>query len=733
MINEAARILKKYYGYESFRRGQEKVIESILEGKDTVAIMPTGAGKSICFQVPALLFEGVTLVISPLISLMKDQVDALNATGIASAYINSSLSNAEAGDVVYRASQGEYKLIYVAPERLETESFYRLVSDLKISLIAIDEAHCVSQWGHDFRPSYRNISRFIDSLEIRPIVAAFTATATEEVKEDIISLLRLKDCNAFSTGFNRDNLYFSVVRGENKRDFILEYIQNNKSESGIIYGATRKEVENIYEFLKKKGVSVGIYHAGLKDEERTSNQEAFIYDDIKVIVATNAFGMGIDKSNVRYVIHNNMPKNMEAYYQEAGRAGRDGERSECILLFGAQDVILQKYLIEQNLVNEERKAFEYKRLQKMVDYCHTPKCIRKYILEYFGEEDVPESCGNCSVCNDDRELVDITLEAQKIFSCIFRMKERFGGGLVAEVLRGSKNKKIIELGFDKLSTYNIMKEYTIQEIKDIINVLIADDFLMLTEGQFPTVRLKNKAVAVLKQNEKVYQRIRKKKEKAAPDKTLFEALRVLRKEISEREKVPPYIIFADTTLKELSEYMPLSNNDMLKIKGVGETKLKKYGEVFLDRIRKYAEENNIIISKVSTEENAELASDSIIGDSDKVERYDEQVENEENGSEKTASHVITLMLYEQGKTIEEIKKERGLNRTTVEDHIIRCAAEGYSVNLDRMIPKELEALILDKINEIGAEKLKPLKDALPKEVEYSAIKAVIAKHKLMAV
>ncbi|GLC30432.1 DNA helicase RecQ [Clostridium omnivorum] len=708
MIENAKAVLKKYFGYDNFRAGQEKVIESILNNRDTLAIMPTGAGKSICFQVPALLFEGVTLVISPLISLMKDQVDTLNELEVPATYINSSLSNIEVEERIFNAAQGDFKLIYVAPERLESQAFCSLVKTLNISLVAIDEAHCVSQWGHDFRPSYRQIASFIKALDTRPVVTAFTATATEEVKYDIIRLLQLNCPAVFTTGFDRENLTFSVIRGENKREYILQYLQENKAETGIIYGATRKEVESTYEWLKDKGFSVGKYHAGLSDEERVNNQEAFLYDDIKIMVATNAFGMGIDKSNVRYVIHYNMPKNMEAYYQEAGRAGRDGEPSECILLFGAQDVLLQKYLIEQNMMNEERKRFEYKRLQNVVDYCHTPKCLRKYILEYFGEENVKENCGNCSTCNDDRELVDITIDAQKIFSCILRMKERYGTTLIAEVLRGSKNKKIYELGFDELSTYGIMKNYTVQEIKDLINVLIADEYLIMTEGQFPMVRLRQKAIDVLKLKEQVFQKVRKKKQKTVTQDSLFEELRALRKEISEREKVPPYIIFADSTLKELSQYMPSSLEDMLNIKGIGEAKLAKYGEVFLEAVNKYKERKSIVIDTESEQKS-------------KVAKGKKE--------EATPSHIISLDLYRQGKSIEDIAKERNVTNLTIQNHIIQCSVEGHEVDLDRLIPKEHEKLILDKIKEIGAAKLKPLKEALPEEVDYAAIKAVIAKYK----
>ncbi|MCB2307482.1 DNA helicase RecQ [Clostridium estertheticum] len=716
MLREAQEKLKKYYGYDNFRKGQEDVIDSILNGKDTFAVMPTGAGKSVCYQIPALMLEGVTLVISPLISLMKDQVDTLNSIGIAATYINSSLSINEVNERIDKVASGEFKLLYVAPERLESDFFCNMLNRLKISLLAVDEAHCVSQWGHDFRPSYAAISSLIDKLSERPIIAAFTATATKGVRIDVIRLLKLREPDVYVTGFNRENLSFTVIRGENKRDFVLKYIEDNKDKVGIIYTATRKETNNLYELLHKKGYNVGKYHAGLNDEERKQNQEKFLYDDINIIIATNAFGMGIDKSNVRYVIHYNLTKSMEAYYQEAGRGGRDGEPSECILLFSAADVLLQKFFIEQSTVSPQRKVNEYKKLQAMVDYSHTTRCLRKFILEYFGEENVQDKCDNCSTCNDESELVDITIEAQKIFSCILRMKERYGTSLIADVLRGSKNKKVLELGFDKLSTYGIIKQYTVKEIRDLINVLTAEEYLSLADGQFPVVHLKERAVLVLKNKEKVYQKVDKKKAKVVKDTGLFEILRTLRKEISEREKVPPYIVFADSALREMSEYFPVNEKEMLNIKGVGESKLNKYGEEFIQIIKKYMQENNI---EIKTE---------ILYNEDDGDKTESAIERDPNNEDKVPSYIITYNMYKDGKSIEEIISERKLKSLTVQEHIFKCAAEGFDVNLDDFIPQNQEALILEVIERIGASKLRPIKEELPEEIDYLAIKATIFKY-----
>lgn len=587
MLHKAQEVLQKYFGYESFREGQKKIIESLLAGHDTIGIMPTGGGKSICYQVPAMLFDGVTIVISPLISLMKDQVDVLVNMGIAATQINSSLDYSEVRERLRMAARGEYKLLYIAPERLESETFQNLIRNVPISFVAVDEAHCVSQWGHDFRPSYLEIARFLRTLPERPIVAALTATATPEVTADIKRQLSLEDERLFITGFGRDNLILSVRKGENRRGFIQAYLKANRQHAGIIYAATRKDVDALHADLAKRGFSVTKYHAGLSEEERAANQEAFLFDDVRTMVATNAFGMGIDKSNVRYVIHYNMPKNLEAYYQEAGRAGRDGEPSECILLYQPQDIQTQSFFIEQNQLTDERKEHEYKKLYAMVDYCRTPRCLQQYIVQYFGETEAP-ACGRCHNCTDETELTDITLEAQKIFSCVKRMRERFGAALVAQVLKGSKNKKVTQFRFDQLPTYGLMKEYKEKEIADLIQLLIAEGYLQMTESQYPTVKLGERALPVLKGEERVVQKISLRPVALAEDDELFEQLRALRKEISQSEGVPPYVIFHDSTLKEMSSLCPTDKQAMLKIKGVGEAKFDKYGHLFLECLQNYA-------------------------------------------------------------------------------------------------------------------------------------------------
>lgn len=710
MLNKAQELLKKFYGYDEFRPGQKNMIESLLAGKDTLAIMPTGAGKSICFQLPALLFPGISIVVSPLISLMKDQVDSLLNQGIPATYINSSLSAAEVSRRVYDIGEKRYKLIYVAPERLSTDYFQAILAKTEISMIAIDEAHCLSQWGHDFRPSYKAIYPFINALPKRPIIGAFTATATPEVKTDIVTLLGLYQPNVHVSGFDRPNLSFSVLRGENKQKFILNYIKEHAEQSGIIYAATRKEVDALYQLLCHKGYNAGHYHAGLADEERTRGQDDFLYDRLQVMVATNAFGMGIDKSNVRYVIHHNMPRSMEAYYQEAGRSGRDGEPGECILLFNSQDTMLQKFLIDKSVENLERKQHELGKLQSMVDYCHTPDCLRKYIVGYFGETDTPENCGNCLNCNDESELVDITVDAQKVFSCVYRLHERFGITMIAEVLKGSKNKKVLQFGFDKQSTYGLFSSRSLSDIKALIQRLAATQYLTLTESEFPVLNLTAAAYDVLKGNSNVWQKVVKvHKEEKSLDADLFEHLRKLRRQLAESEQIPPYQIFADSTLRDMCEKLPATLNAMQEVKGIGEVKLKKYGQIFLDKLRE--------IAPVSLKETA---------DAPPVKQPTKQRES----TDKIPTHLITLDYYRQGLTLSEIAQTRNLTAMTIETHIFKACQENIAVDLDRLIPLEAETTIIETIKRLGASPLKPLKEALPPEITYTNIRAVIYKYNL---
>lgn len=576
-------VLKKYYGYDRFRRNQEEIITSIFERKDTFCIMPTGGGKSVCYQVPAILLKGLTIVISPLISLMKDQVDTLNSNGIPAVYLNSTVSYSNQELIMKEIRQGVYKLVYVAPERLDSNQFINFLQQLPIEFIAIDEAHCISQWGHDFRPSYRKIGALIEQLSPRPVIAAFTATATKEVAKDIKRGLALQSPLSFVSGYERENLAFSVVKTGNKRKYLLEFIKRYHEESGIIYTATRKDVESLQLYLAKNGIQAVTYHAGMAERVRNDHQEKFIYDDEKIIIATNAFGMGIDKSNVRFVIHYQLPKSMEAYYQEAGRAGRDGENSECIVFYTSKDVQTQKFLIEQSQSDEERKSHEYGKLQMMVDFCHTTKCLQSFIVAYFGDT-LDQECGRCSNCLSDFEEIDVTIEAQKIFSCVVRMKERFGVTLIAQVLKGSQNKRIKQLRLTELSTYGIMNKKTEKEIGELIQLFIAEGYLGLKSGQYPTVKMTEKAADALKNGKKILQKLKPVKKEAVVHSELFEHLRQLRRDIAEQEKLPPYIIFSDVTLREMCQYYPKTKSEMLQVKGVGEVKYEKYGQIFLKEI-----------------------------------------------------------------------------------------------------------------------------------------------------
>lgn len=609
------KVLKDVFGYDTFREGQEGLIDSTLAGRDVLGIMPTGAGKSICFQVPALLFQGITIVVSPLISLMKDQVAALNAAGVHAAFINSSLTEGQYRKAMEFAARGRYKIIYAAPERLMTDSFLALVNQVEISMVAVDEAHCISQWGQDFRPSYLKIAEFIQVLPKRPVIAAYTATATRAVKEDILCILGLQNPFVAVTGYDRKNLCFAVEKPKDKIQALLDYLDKNREKSGIIYCNTRKNVEEIHRRLIQEGYPAVRYHAGLSDEEKKQNQEDFIYDRMPVMVATNAFGMGIDKSNVRFVLHFNMPKDIESYYQEAGRAGRDGEPGECVLYYAGQDVKTNEFLINQQMENEEfdREDMElirernFERLRKMTFYCFTNECLREYILRYFGEYG-GNYCGNCKNCLMEFQDTDVTKEAESILKLVKTSGQRYGIQAVTDAVHGSDSAKVRQFHLNENTYYGVLKDRTIVRIRQILNDLLVKDYLVLTAGDYPVLRLGERGKAMLdgaeeqvllklpKEQPKMQSSAKSGKQKVTDEvkyPLLFERLRQKRYKMAQEAKVPPYIIFSDKTLRQMSTYLPVTKEEMLSINGVGNSKYEKYGEAFAEEIRNFIKENGI--------------------------------------------------------------------------------------------------------------------------------------------
>ena len=599
--------LKAVFGYDSFRPGQEAVINAILEGRDILAVMPTGAGKSLCYQVPAMLLSGIKLVISPLISLMQDQVKALNEAGVNAAFINSSLSEKELNDTFKNAYKGHYKIIYVAPERLMSEGFISFAKSVEISMVTIDEAHCISQWGQDFRPSYMDIAEFINILDKRPIISAFTATATQNVREDIICSLGLNNPYFLVTGFDRENLFFQIDKPQNKERFILDFIERHRGESGIIYCATRKNVDSLYTLLRKQHISVGKYHAGMSNEERKQMQNDFVFDYTSIVIATNAFGMGIDKSNVRFVIHYNMPSSMENYYQEAGRAGRDGLNSECILLFSPQDIIINRFLLEHKDFSDidpidamTIRERDIKRLQIMEGYCYTTECLRNYILKYF-DEDPKKPCDDCGNCLRQFETLDMTDEAKKIINCIYESRGRYGKNIIMDTVLGAKTARLTEIGATEYKSYGVLESSNKNLLRRLIEELLLEGYIATGEYQVLKLgdisRLKNtetKVLVKITDEDKMAKRKEKpKKNKKGMDSLtsagfkLFDKLKELRLEIARAEKIPPYIVFNDKTLIDMCAKMPTTKSDMLNVSGVGENKYGKYGERFIAVIKEY--------------------------------------------------------------------------------------------------------------------------------------------------
>lgn len=715
-------VLKTYFGYDKFKKGQEVLIKGSLNGKDVLGVMPTGGGKSLCYQLPAILLEGVTIVISPLIALMKDQVDSLNEMGISGTYINSTLDE---GDLVKRLQdikEDKYKIVYVAPERLNTYLFSNLINHIKVSMVAIDEAHCISQWGHDFRPSYLEIPKFINSMEKRPVISAYTATATKEVIEEIKELTGLKDPIESIIGFDRPNLFYKVVKISDKFSYLTNYLKNNfQGESGIVYCATRKTVESLARKLNEEGIPTVDYHGGMTAEIRQKNQDDFIFNRVKIIVATNAFGMGIDKPDVRFVVHYNLPRNMEAYYQEAGRAGRDGEPSDCILLYSPADIVKQKLLIQSSTFSSRREILLYENLQYLVDYCHTNGCLRNSILTYFGEEIEKKNCNNCGNCLYESEMVDITIEAQKILSCIYRVQERFGVNMVVQVLRGSRNKRLLEFGLDKVSTYGIMKEYSESVLKEIVMTLVSMDYIHMTADKFPILKLTSNSTPVLKGEIKVYHKkelleTKERNRKIADrghiednyDYNLFEKLRELRYKLSQDKGLAPFMIFHDSTLKEMATYFPENRESILKIKGVGLKKYESYGEEFVEVIKNYASEKGI--------------------DSRSIERAEIEEPVKESNTDR---YELTYNSYLKGLSLEEIAKDRKLTVGTIIKHLEKCEKDGRQVDWSTFIANPIkEERILKAIDEIGLEKLRSIKEMLPEEISYEDIRITIIKNGL---